>query len=311
MAATRRAAAAAAQQATPSITLAVVGDVHSQWDADSEAALLSLGADVAVFVGDFGEENVQLIKQIAAVPCPKAVILGNHDAWFSLTKNGRQRYARAMAASTVLAARQQQAFSEGGSTLAIAAQLEVLGEDHVGFSSKRFPHLGLTLLGGRPFSKGGKQWSDIADFYSEHYGIGGHQDSAMRILDVALAAPEEDVKVLLAHNGPTGLGARRHNICGVDWTEPEADFGDPDLAEALDMMAAQGVRVPLVLFGHMHSQLKGSGLRNMAEVDPACGTVCLNAAVVPRVRRLPLPADGGTHGSSSNGSGSGSGSSGL
>lgn len=32
---------------------------------------------------------------------------------FSLTKNGRQRYARAMAASTALAARQQQAFSAG------------------------------------------------------------------------------------------------------------------------------------------------------------------------------------------------------
>lgn len=36
-------------------------------------------------------------------------------------------------------------------------------------------------------------------------------------------------QVLVAHNGPTGLGARRHSICGVDWTEPEADHGDPDL----------------------------------------------------------------------------------
>lgn len=34
--------------------------MHTQWDADSEAALLSLGADVAVFVGDFGEETVQV-----------------------------------------------------------------------------------------------------------------------------------------------------------------------------------------------------------------------------------------------------------
>ncbi|KAL4419082.1 hypothetical protein ABPG77_002223 [Micractinium sp. CCAP 211/92] len=317
MAAARRAAAAAAQQAAPSIRLAVVGDVHSQWDADSEAALLSLGADIAVFVGDFGEENVQLIKRIAALPCPKAVILGNHDAWFSLTKNGRQRYARAMAASTTLAAQQQQAFSAGscaasnawarGSTPAIAAQLQALGDDHIGYSSKRFDHLGLSLLGARPFSKGGKQWSDVADFYAEHYGIRGMQDSAMRILDVALAAPDGDVKVLVAHNGPRGLGGRRHNICGVDWTEPEADFGDPDLAEALDMLSAQGVRVPLVLFGHMHSQLKGSGLRNMVEVDPASGTVYLNAAVVPRVRRLPLPADGGAASGTSTGGGAAAG----
>lgn len=37
------------------------------------------------------------------------------------------------------------------------------------------------------------------------------------------------VQVVVAHNGPAGLGGRRHSICGVDWMEPEADFGDPDL----------------------------------------------------------------------------------
>ncbi|PRW59109.1 metallophosphoesterase [Chlorella sorokiniana] len=271
------------QQAAPQphrkVTLAVVGDVHSQWDADSEAALAWLGADVAVFVGDFGEEVVQLVERIAALPQPKVVCLGNHDAWFSLTPNGRRRYARAMLQSSSLAARE--AYTEGGSTPAIARQLDALGTDHIGYSSKRFPELGLTLVGARPFSKGGKQWSDVADFYEEHYGVGGHQDSALRILDVALGAAEGDCRVVVAHNGPAGLGGRRHCICGVDWTEPEADFGDPDLQEALDMMHAQGVRVPLVLFGHMHSQLKGRGHRNMVEVDPATGTVYINAAVLP------------------------------
>ena len=33
-----------------------------------------------------------------------------------------------------------------------------------------------------------------ADFYGEHYGIGGMQDSALRILDVALGAAEADCK---------------------------------------------------------------------------------------------------------------------
>ncbi|KAI7839666.1 hypothetical protein COHA_006475 [Chlorella ohadii] len=273
------------------VTLAVVGDVHSQWDADSEAALAWLGADVAVFVGDFGEENVQLVQRIAALPLPKAVCLGNHDAWFSLTPNGRRRFARAMLQSSSLAARE--AFSEapppGGSTPAIARQLDALGSDHVGYSSKRFPELGLTLVGARPFSKGGKQWSDVAEFYEEHYGVGGPQDSALRILDVALGAAEGDCKVVVAHQGPAGLGDRRHCICGVDWTDPEADHGDRDLQEALDMMHAQGLRIPLVLFGHMHSQLKGRGHRNMVEVDPRTGTVYLNAAVVPRVRSFPAP----------------------
>ena len=50
----------------------------------------------------------------------------------------------------------------GGSTPAIAKQLAALGDDHIGYASKRFPQLGLTLVGARPFSKGGKQWSDVA-----------------------------------------------------------------------------------------------------------------------------------------------------
>ena len=33
-----------------------------------------------------------------------------------------------------------------------------------------------------------------------------------------------------------------------------------------------------MLFGHMHSVLKGGGQRNMAHVDPGTGTVLLNCA---------------------------------
>ena len=85
--------------------------------------------------------------------------------------------------------------SAGPCTPAIARQLAALGGDHVGFASKRFPGLALTLLGGRPFSKGGRQWSDVAEFYARQFGVGSHADSAMRLLDVALQAPEGDVKV--------------------------------------------------------------------------------------------------------------------
>lgn len=44
-----------------------------------------------------------------------------------------------------------------------------------------------------------------------------------------LNPPASCTQVLVAHNGPAGLGGRRHSICGVDWVEPEADHGDPDL----------------------------------------------------------------------------------
>jgi len=46
-----------------------------------------LGCDGAlVRAGDFGEENVELVRDISNLDFPKAVILGNHDAWWSTYK---------------------------------------------------------------------------------------------------------------------------------------------------------------------------------------------------------------------------------
>jgi uncharacterized protein (TIGR04168 family) len=39
--------------------------------------------DLVLFTGDFGEENVELVRDISNLDFPKAVILGNHDAWWS------------------------------------------------------------------------------------------------------------------------------------------------------------------------------------------------------------------------------------
>ena len=63
------------------VRLAVIGDVHGQWHAADVVALHQLGADCVLFVGDFGEEDLKLVTGIANIDHPKAVILGNHDAW--------------------------------------------------------------------------------------------------------------------------------------------------------------------------------------------------------------------------------------
>ncbi len=34
-----------------------------------------------LYLGDFGNESVKIVEDIKKVPFPKAVILGNHDAW--------------------------------------------------------------------------------------------------------------------------------------------------------------------------------------------------------------------------------------
>ena len=67
------------------VKLVLVGDVHYNWCDEDALALKHLEPDIAMFVGDFGEEAVKLVsnikKQVDAHNIPAAFILGNHDAW--------------------------------------------------------------------------------------------------------------------------------------------------------------------------------------------------------------------------------------
>lgn len=42
-----------------------------------------------LLVGDFGEENVDLVQSVANLDFTKAVILGNHDSWYTRQFSGR------------------------------------------------------------------------------------------------------------------------------------------------------------------------------------------------------------------------------
>ncbi|KAF9612913.1 hypothetical protein IFM89_004329 [Coptis chinensis] len=119
------------------------------------------------------------------------------------------------------------------------------------------------------------------------YGVRDMEGSAKRIYSAAVRTPEGHSVVLLAHNGPTGLGSKRNDICGRDWGDGGGDHGDPDLAQAiLDLKKNSQLCVPLVVFGHMHKELAyGKGVRKMIVVGED-NTIYLNGAIVPRVERL-------------------------
>ncbi|KAK9812544.1 hypothetical protein WJX73_007673 [Symbiochloris irregularis] len=249
------------------VRLAIVGDVHGQYGPEDEAAIRSLGVDATLFVGDFGEEDVELVQQIASGDTPRFTILGNHDAWYSLTTL-RPDFK------------------------GVQSQLDALGQQHIGYSSCTVPAAngpGCTVVGARPFSRGGDKWEKVAFFYKQLYEVESMEASAARVSDTVLKASQQGLPlVLMSHNGPTGLGELSHSICGIDWTRDAGDHGDPDLREALDDVHNKGSSIALVVFGHMHHKLNhrhGDGaLRSMAVIDPATGTVYINAAVVPRVR---------------------------
>lgn len=248
------------------IKIAVVGDVHDLWEEDDELALQHLGVDLVLFVGDFGNESVEVVRKIAAIEIPKAAIMGNHDAWYTASSWGRKQapYDRSVEDR-------------------VQQQLDLLGESEVGFSNLDFSQFNLSVVGSRPFSWGGTRWKN-KQFYRDRYGVNSFAESTARI---ASAARETiyDRLILIGHNGPIGLGDKSEDICGKDWQPVGGDYGDPDFAEAISKIRALGKSIPLVTFGHMHHRLKerADRRRTVIRVDEE-GTVYLNAACVPRIK---------------------------
>ncbi|APB32643.1 Ser/Thr protein phosphatase family protein [Gloeomargarita lithophora Alchichica-D10] len=249
------------------VRLAVVGDVHDQWQANDALALAHLGVDLVLFVGDFGNESLGVVQAVAGLAWPKAVVLGNHDAWYTATDWGRRKcpYDR----------QNEDRFQ---------AQLEILGDLQVGYGGREFPDLAVTVVGGRPCSWGGGEWK-LGEFYQRYFGVGGWADSQARITQAIRQAQSRRV-ILLNHNGPTGLGTEPQAPCGRDWAPVGGDYGDPDLRAAIQRAQTEGIAIPLVVFGHMHRHLRGNlGQRRMWQRDEG-GTVYFNAAVVPRIHTV-------------------------
>jgi uncharacterized protein (TIGR04168 family) len=247
------------------IKIAVVGDIHEQWEADDGIALQRLGVDLVLFVGDFGNESVEVVRAIAALNIPKAAVFGNHDAWYTATDWGRKKCPYN---------RKKEDW--------VQQQLDLLGETHVGYGKLDFPALDLTVVGSRPFSWGGSVWKN-ADFYQQRFGVTSFAESTARIISAADRAAYETV-IFLGHNGPVGLGDRAEDPCGKDWQPLGGDFGDPDLTDAITQTRANGKTIPLVTFGHMHHKLRHTyqQMRKAVYASPE-GTIYLNAASVPRI----------------------------
>ncbi|CAN4084424.1 unnamed protein product [Withania somnifera] len=250
-----------------SVRIAVVGDVHDDWNLEEDRkALQLLKPDLVLFTGDFGNENVDLVRSIADLEITKAAILGNHDAWNTQKFSGKEKDA-------------------------VQLQMDCLGDEHVGYRRMDLSMLKLGIVGGRPFSCGGRALFR-RQLLKARYGVRDMDGSAERILQAAMGAPEDHSIIFLAHNGPTGLGANVDDICGRDWFIDGGDHGDPDLAHALAQLkdSAQ-YSVPLVIFGHMHKQLaSGNGFRKMIVVGND-NTIYLNGAIVPRIRPPSLTAE--------------------
>lgn len=259
--------------------LICVGDMHDAWGETDEAALTAMAPDAVLFVGDYGNENVGVVRRLAkfadAAEFFVAAVLGNHDGFFSMSQIGRDNCP-------------YNASEEDR----VREQLELLQKYNPSYKSLDVQAAAtkLSVVGGRPLTWGGPYWKH-ARFYREYFQVYGMSQSAAMIEEATVSASHGSV-VFLSHNGPTGLGRLPSDPCGKDWGEKlGGDHGDEDLRNGIEAARFAGKAVPLVVFGHMHHRLMHGGMRTMlkTERDGSTGrkTVMLDAAVVPRHRKIP------------------------
>ena len=248
-----------------SVKIAVVGDIHDLWEEEDAIALKELGVDLVLFVGDFGNESVEVVRMISSIDIPKAAIMGNHDAWYTASDWGRKRCPYN---------REKEDW--------VQQQLDLLGEAHVGYGKLDFPEFNLSVVGSRPFSWGGEVWKND-QFYRERYGVTSFEESIERIVAAVKSTAYETI-IFMGHSGPVGLGDRPEDPCGKDWQPIGGDYGDPDFAQAIAQSQSLGKKVPLVTFGHMHHTMRHTKqrLRKAISTNPQ-GTIYLNSASVPRI----------------------------
>lgn len=246
------------------LQIAIVGDIHDQWhEIGDRQALELLEVDCVLFVGDFGNEAVEIVRQVVALPQPKAAIFGNHDAWYTASDWGRKKSPYDHAVED----RVQQ-------------QMDLLGDIHVGYGCLDLPTLNLSIIGSRPFSWGGDKWKNKR-FLSERFGVNSFEESLALMVRQIKSAQCQNL-IFIGHNGPTGLGEEPEDMCGRDWNPLGGDFGDPDFARAIAAAQALGKQISFVTFGHMHYSLRHRKDRLRTRIKVQDELLYVNAAQVPR-----------------------------
>lgn len=251
--------------------LAVIGDIHGFWDDRDTAYFNRSDYDGLLFVGDLpritGGDTVA--RMLSELNKPAWLIPGNHDGVTApqllAELKGWQWLARLGALG--MRRRMRRLRRNLGPVRLCGLEMITLAED-------------LGLLVARPHAMGPDRFYYRA-FLRKRYGINDFRGSADTLKSLVDMAPRR--LIVLAHNGPAGLGNQPDAPWGCDFSPAHGDFGDPDLREAIDHASASGRQVLAVAAGHMHLTHRTTGARRQAWARQD-GILYVNAAAVPRIR---------------------------
>jgi len=249
--------------------IALIGDLHGSWDDADVRAFNASDYDLLLFTGDLGsgtgQNGVKIARSIARLTKQTIVMPGNNDANFLPEISAEFGHQRGIAELMKLAAREN--FERARIVLCgyRLHRLEIRGHD-------------LTLLTARPCAMGGGEFS-FPEQLARNYGIHDMQESTEALLRL-MDRVQTKTLLILAHNGPRGLGARAADIWGCDFRDEEGDWGDPDLQLAVARARERG-HSTTVIAGHMHHRLRNGGRRTWQMRRD--GVLYVNPARVPRI----------------------------
>ena len=265
------------------IRIAAIGDIHTCFDDTDVELFNDSDYDLILICGDLPgrshKQTLTVASTLAGLSRPALLIPGNHDSTTVLQLLGE-----------VTGSKRLKQWDERGieKMRSRVKDLEqALGPVKLGgYSLHPFhPDRGwvesgpLDIIVARPHSMGGPGIG-FAPYIESAFAVRNITESGEKIQELILRSKAK-TRLVLAHNGPEGLGHRPDDIWGCDFDPSRGDFGDPDLKMALDNAAAKGQEVQTVLAGNMHHALKGGGQRKWYVCREK--THYVNAARVPRI----------------------------
>lgn len=257
------------------VRIGVLGDLHGFWDDWDARYFSATDYDLLLFTGDLGSgtgnNGVRIARSIGRLDKRALVMPGNNDADSALQIGAELRHQRGLLALRKLV---------GRALGASAGHVHLAGYSLHPFT---FGERVITVLAARPYARGGSELSS-PEHLRESFGIESPDDSRQRLRTLVEQAVSDEL-VILAHNGPHGLGAAAIDLWGRDFTPEEGDWGDTDLADAIAHARSRNKRVLAVVAGHMHLDTR-DGRRRTWQLQRD-GTLYVNAAHVPRIYENP------------------------
>lgn len=228
--------------------IAIVGDMHMQFDERDVAFFNDSEYNCILFVGDLASKNpdslFRLLPHLNALTKPAYLIPGNHDT------TGVRALIGEVTQNQFLI--NFGAGSQPGRFEKLKTGLT--GPVLCGYSRHTLD-IGFDLVAARPFSMGSTNATvNFRPFLEKEYGVGSLGASVAKLKTLIDAA--NPPYLILAHHGPYGLGKLATDMWGADFLPHETDFGDTDLADAITH--AQQIKKPplAVIAGHMHYPTK-------------------------------------------------------